>query len=209
MKHLLSILLASCILISSAVHAEQSQLQSQPHYIADNLFTYLHKGPGNKYRIIGSINAGSPITLLETDQNYSRIQDERGRTGWIDSKFISTEMGLKERLPKIENELTTVKIKLAEALTNNNEYNSELSNTLTQRNSQINGLESRNSQLQNELSQAQDEMRLLKAQIETQKDDLLMRWFTYGGVVAGFGLLFGLILPHLIPRRKKRNNGWA
>jgi SH3 domain protein len=31
----------------------------------------------------------------------------------------------------------------------------------------------------------------------------------YGGGVAGAGLLFGLILPHIIPRRKKSPNGWA
>lgn len=36
-----------------------------------------------------------------------------------------------------------------------------------------------------------------------------MRYFMYGGGVAGLGLLFGLVLPHLIPRRKKNNGGWA
>ncbi|POF59589.1 arylsulfatase, partial [Vibrio vulnificus] len=44
---------------------------------------------------------------------------------------------------------------------------------------------------------------------DTQKDDLLLKYFMYGGGVAGIGLLFGLILPYMIPRRKKSNSGWA
>nr|WP_233462195.1 TIGR04211 family SH3 domain-containing protein [Photobacterium carnosum] len=190
-------------LISPIANAEQT------HYISDNLFTYLLKGPGSQYRIVGSVNAGSPVTLLEKDNGYSRITDTKGRTGWIESKFISTDLALQERLPVLETELTTVKAKLVEALSTNDNKHSNLNSALAQRNSQINTLETRNTQLQNELTIAQDEVRSLRAKIDTQKDDLLMKWFTYGGLVAGVGLLLGLLLPHITPRRRKRTNGWA
>ena len=203
MKHLISFFLFCLTLISPIANAEQA------HYISDNLFTYLLKGPGSQYRIVGSVNAGSPVTLLEKDNSYSRIKDEKGRTGWVESKFISTDIALQERLPVLETELTTVKARLAEALTTNDNKHSDLNSALAQRNSQINKLETRNTQLQNELTIAQDEVRSLRAKIDTQKDDLLMKWFTYGGVVAGIGLLLGLILPHITPRRRKRANGWA
>ncbi|MEC6833088.1 TIGR04211 family SH3 domain-containing protein [Photobacterium toruni] len=182
---------------------------AQTHYISDNLFTYLLKGPGSQYRIVGSVNAGSPVTLLETDKGYSRVTDARGRTGWVESKFISKDVALQERLPVLETELATLKTKLAEALSTNDNKHSELNNALAQRNSQINKLETHNAQLQNALTTAQDEVHSLRAKIDTQKDDLLMKWFTYGGVVAGIGLLLGLILPHITPRRRKRTNGWA
>nr|WP_269782771.1 TIGR04211 family SH3 domain-containing protein [Photobacterium carnosum] len=190
-------------LISPIANAEQT------HYISDNLFTYLLKGPGSQYRIVGSVNAGSPVTLLEKDNGYSRITDTKGRTGWIESKFISTDLALQERLPVLETELTTVKAKLVEALSTNDNKHSDLNSALAQRNSQISTLETRNTQLQNELTIAQDEVRSLRAKIDTQKDDLLMKWFTYGGLVAGVGLLLGLLLPHITPRRRKRTNGWA
>lgn len=203
MKHLISFFLFCFTLISPIANAEQ------PHYISDNLYTYLLKGPGSQYRIVGSVNAGEPVTVLETNKDYSRITDNRGRSGWVESKFLSTDVALKQRLPVLETELTTVKAQLAEALTSNNAQNSELNKTLVQRNSQINQFETRNTQLQNELTIIQDEIRTLRAQIDTQKDDLLMKWFTYGGLVAGVGLLFGLLLPHITPRRRKRTNGWA
>ncbi|MBY3788921.1 SH3 domain-containing protein [Photobacterium carnosum] len=203
MKHLISFFLLCFTLISPIANAEQT------HYISDNLFTYLLKGPGSQYRIVGSVNAGSPVTLLEKDNGYSRITDTKGRTGWIESKFISTDLALQERLPVLETELTTVKAKLVEALSTNDNKHSNLNSALAQRNSQINTLETRNTQLQNELTIAQDEVRSLRAKIDTQKDDLLMKWFTYGGLVAGVGLLLGLLLPHITPRRRKRTNGWA
>lgn len=205
MKYLISLCLLICAAVAPVANAEQVR------YISDNLFTYMHSGPGTQYRIIGSVDAGTKVALLSSNKaaGFTQITDDRGRSGWVDSKFVSTEVGLKERVPALQTELTEVKAKLAEALTSSDSQNAGLKNTLAQRNTQINDLETRNNKLQSELSSSQDQIRELRAKIDTQKDDLLMKWFTYGGLVAGAGLLFGLVLPHLIPRRRKRNNGWA
>lgn len=205
MKHLISILLLACA--AAALPAQAAQVR----YISDDLFTYMHRGPSTQYRIMGSVNAGAKVTLLETNKEtgFSKISDSRGRTGWVNSDFISSQVGLKERVPALEKELTEVKAALADALQSGDEKTASLQNSLQLRTEQITELESKNSQLNEQLMTSQAEIRELRAKIDTQKDDLLMRWFTYGGMVAGAGLLFGLILPHLIPRRRKRNNGWA
>lgn len=127
----------------------------------------------------------------------------------MSSKFISRQVGLKDRVPALEKELTKVKAALAEAVKSSDEQNAGLKNSLTLRNDQITELETQNTNLNDQLMTSQAEIRELRAKIDTQKDDLLMRWFTYGGMVAGVGLLLGLVLPHLIPRRRKSNNGWA
>ncbi|HIF9278739.1 TPA: TIGR04211 family SH3 domain-containing protein [Photobacterium damselae] len=205
MKHLISLLLFVCAVATTSAQAEATR------YISDNLFTYMHTGPSNQYRIMGSIDAGSKVVLLDTNKSsgFSRVKDDKGRTGWVNSDFISTQMGLKERVPALEQELAEVKTKLAESITSNDSRNAGMKTTLEQRNQQITELEDRNSKLNEQLSTAQTEIRELRAKIDTQKDDLLMRWFMYGGMVAGVGLLLGLVLPHIIPRRRKRHNGWA
>lgn len=38
---------------------------AQDRYIADKLFTYMHSGPSNQYRILGSIDAGEKVKLIE------------------------------------------------------------------------------------------------------------------------------------------------
>jgi SH3 domain protein len=70
-------------------------------------------------------------------------------------------------------------------------------------------LEQSYSDVNNQLVSSQSEIRELRAKLDTQKEDLLLKYFMYGGGVAGIGLLFGLLLPHMIPSRKKKQNGWS
>ncbi|KKC98142.1 arylsulfatase [Photobacterium halotolerans] len=206
MKQLIRLVFAAItVLMTAQVHAQQVR------YISDDLFTYMHRGPSTQFKIMGSVDAGTKVTLLEVNKEsgFSKVTDDRGRTGWIKSDFISNQVGLKERLPKLEKELAEVKKALANAKQSSDERNATLQSSLESRTEQITDLEDRNTKLNDQLSTSQSEIRELRAKLDTQADDLLMRWFTYGGMVAGGGLLFGLVLPHLIPRRKKRNNGWA
>lgn len=84
---------------------------AQDRYIADKLFTYMHSGPSNQYRILGSIDAGEKVKLIEVNKEsgYSHIADERGRTGWVESRFITREVSNTLRLPALEKELEEVK----------------------------------------------------------------------------------------------------
>ncbi|KXF80340.1 TIGR04211 family SH3 domain-containing protein [Enterovibrio coralii] len=204
MKRLFSALAVLMVLAAPAANA-------QDNYISDELFTYMHSGPGTQFRIIGSVDAGAKVTVVDRNKGagYTQVLDERGRKGWVETKFVTNQPGLKTRVPALEEELTQVKTALASAQGDAEAKTKGLIESLDQRNSQVKELESHTSELNQKLIDAQTEIRELRARIDTQKDDLLMRYFMYGGMVAGGGLLFGLILPHLIPRRKKRNNGWA
>jgi SH3 domain protein len=203
-KHLYSALILLFVLVT----APQAMAEN---YISDELFTYMHSGPGTQYRIIGSVDAGDKITVLKRDQNagYSQIVDSRGRKAWVKSDFVTTQPGLKERVPALEAELKKVKTALSSAQDDAKAQQKGLVESLKKRNAQIEKLETHSSELNKKLIDAQNEIRALRAKIDTQKDDLLMRWFAYGGMVAGGGLLFGLVLPHLIPRKKRRRDGWA
>ena len=184
---------------------------AQDRYIADKLFTYMHSGPNNSYRIIGSVDAGQKITFLQANKQtgYTQIQDNRGRKGWVESKFVTSQESMALRMPKLEKELAEVKAKLANARQSADSEKAGLISSLDSRNAQISELEQNYSEISQQLTSVQTENRELRAKLDTQKDDLLLKYFMYGGGVAGLGLLFGLILPHLIPRKRKSPNGWA
>jgi len=184
---------------------------AQDRYIADKLFTYMHSGPNNTYRIIGSVDAGEKIKLLQANKQtgYSEVLDNRGRKGWVESKFVSRQESMALRLPKVEKELADVKEKLANARQSADSEKAGLASSLDSRNKQISELEQNYSEISQQLTSSQTENRELRAKIDTQKDDLLLKYFMYGGGVTGIGLLFGLLLPHIIPRRKKSPNGWS
>ncbi len=184
---------------------------AQDHYIADNLFTYMHSGPSNQYRIIGSVNAGEKVKLLSSNQEtkFSQVIDSNGRTGWVQTQFLTTKESMAIRLPRLEKELASVKEKLANAQQTADTEKAGLVESLDNRNKQISDLEKKYSEINDQLTNVEANNRELRAKLDTQKDDLLMRYFMYGGGVAGGGLLLGLILPHIIPRRKKSPSGWA
>lgn len=184
---------------------------AKDRYISDNLFTYMHAGPSNQFRIIGSVNAGDKITLVATnrDSGYSQVVDSKGRKGWVESKYVSTRPSMAERLPALEKELGEVKEKLANARRSSDDEKSGLVDSLEARNEQIKELEKNYADMNKQLTASQSEVRELRAKLDTQKEDLLLKYFMYGGGVAGIGLIFGLVLPHLIPRRKKAPSGWA
>ncbi|EKI0758663.1 TIGR04211 family SH3 domain-containing protein [Vibrio cholerae] len=184
---------------------------AQDRYIADKLFTYMHSGPSNQYRILGSIDAGEKVKLIEVNKEsgYSHIADERGRTGWIESRFITREVSNTLRLPALEKELEEVKKLLANARQNADSEKAGLAESLELRNQQIADLERNYADISKQLTDSQSEIRELRAKLDTQKEDLLLKYFTYGGGVAGIGLLLGLVLPHIIPRRKRHPAGWA
>lgn len=184
---------------------------AQDRYIADKLFTYMHSGPSNQYRILGSIDAGEKVKLIEVNKEsgYSHIADERGRTGWVESRFITREVSNTLRLPALEKELEEVKKLLANARQNADSEKAGLAESLELCNQQIADLERNYADISKQLTDSQSEIRELRAKLDTQKEDLLLKYFTYGGGVAGIGLLLGLVLPHIIPRRKRHPAGWA
>ena len=203
MKKLFSIIILVCLSTSGAFAAER--------YIADNLFTYMHAGPSNQFRIIGSVNAGDKVNLVDSnkDNGYSQVVDSKGRKGWVESRFVTRQASMAERLPKLEEELAIVKEQLSNARKNSDEEQSGLLQSLDTRNAQIQDLESNYTDISQKLSSSQTEIRELRAKLDTQKEDLLLKYFMYGGGVAGAGLLLVLILPGIMPRRKKSRNGWA
>lgn len=198
--------MSKLILLSSILLSVILQANTTTRYVSDDLHTYIHSGPGTKYKIIGSVNAGERIKLIQKNAKgtYFQIKDSKGRNGWISSKYVSKQASLKERLPKLETQVTKLKAQLNSAKDNANKDKEGLEGSLKSYKIQVTELQNTNSKLNEELQKVQALNRNLNAKLDTQKDDLLMRWFTYGGMVAGGGLLIGLILPSLIPSRRKK-----
>lgn len=89
-------------------HAEETR------YVSDELNTWVRSGPGDHYRLVGTVNAGEEVTLLQTDANtnYARVKDSSGRTARIPLKQLSTEPSLRSRVPDLENQVKTLTDKL-------------------------------------------------------------------------------------------------
>lgn len=189
--------------LSLSAYAEEKR------YISDELDTYVHSGPGNQYRIVGTLKGGDEVTLISVNDgtNYGQIRDSKGKTTWIPLAQLSETPSLRVRVPGLEQQVKTLTDKLANIDNSWNQRTAEMQQKVAASDSVISELQKENESLKNQLVVAQKKVNAVNLQLDDKQRTIILQWFMYGGGVAGIGLLLGLILPHLIPSRKK-NNRW-
>ncbi|MEZ9236570.1 MULTISPECIES: TIGR04211 family SH3 domain-containing protein [unclassified Shewanella] len=171
---------------------------AQTHYITDDVFIYIHGGPGTQYRILGSIEAGQTITLLnETQNEYSKIRDHKNREGWVKSDLIETGTSLRNRLPLLEAELAKTKTTLSQL----DQSSESVAQELTSANNQI-------ASLQSELSRVTNERDSSNQQLQSMKDNAQSKMWQQGAMIAGLGALIGIILVYLPRPQRKQKSRW-
>ena len=186
---------------STIAHADEKR------YVSDELNTWVRSGPGDNYRLAGTVNAGEEVTLLQTNDatQYGQVRDSNGRTAWIPLKELTATPSLRTRVPDLENQVKTLTDKLNNIDTTWNQRTAEMQKKVAQSDSVINGLKNENQKLKNELIVAQKKVNAANLQLDDKQRTIIMQWFMYGGGVLGMGLLLGLVLPHIIPSRKRKD----
>ena len=92
----------------------QAQTEQQPAFISDNLVVYLHSGPGNQYRIVGTLTAGSEVIKLAEQDGYVQIQVDEARSGWIPKDNLSFTPGIRSQLTDLQSRFEQQSVRLAE-----------------------------------------------------------------------------------------------
>ncbi len=174
-------------------------------YVSDELSTWVRSGPGDQFRLLGKLNAGEEVQLLQTnnDTHYGQIRDSEGRTTWIPLSQLSANPSLRTRVPQLEQQVKDLTAKLDNIDNSWNQRTAEMQNKVASSDGVINGLKGENQKLKNELIVAQKKVSAANVQLDDKQRTIIMQWFMYGGGVLGVGLLLGLLLPHMLPRRKK------
>lgn len=187
--------------VSGLAHAEEKR------YVSDELNTWVRSGPGDNYRLVGTVNAGEEVSLLQTNDGsqYGQVRDSSGRTAWIPLKELSTTPSLKTRVPDLENQVKTLTDKLNNIDATWNQRTADMQKKVAQSDGVINSLKDENQKLKNELIVAQKKVSVANLQLDDKQRTIIMQWFMYGGGVLGVGLIMGLVLPHLVPSRKRKD----
>lgn len=169
---------------------------SPSSFIRDDLFIYMHAGPTREYRILGSIDAGEAIEILENVDDFTQIRDSKGRVGWVETRFVTSDQPIHLRYIDLQNRLAEAESGYQQLLTENQQLTqnarshkeqvTSLNQTVASLNEQLNALQSEDTERENEE---------------------LITWFTRGGMVAGGGVLLGLLLSYL-PKKKRRESEW-
>ncbi|MBR9827348.1 MAG: TIGR04211 family SH3 domain-containing protein [Oceanospirillales bacterium] len=167
-------------------------------HIADDVYVFFHGGPSNEYRITGRVNSGERIEILgrNSQTEYVQIKTESGRVGWVPGQFVGTGDSKLIELPKLESALEQSRLTI-----------SEQADTIEKLNSSLSQLQRESGTYTDQIRSLNTEIRDLQSQISNMDQSNLMRWLTYGGLIAFGGVVLGLIVPYL-PRKRKRQDDW-
>jgi len=178
--------------------AQESPESNSTAYISDNLFIYMHAGPGTNYRIVGSIIAGTEVGITgRQDKEYTQIIDDKGREAWVESKFVSLTPGLRTSVAELNQQLAEL-----------SESNNHLTNELSSTQEELTAITQQFDDSQKQLTALQSQLTTANAQLDNQDFETKKQWFFNGAIVLVIGLLFGLILPKLSPKKRSSMESW-
>lgn len=176
-------------------------------YVRDDIDVYLRRGPGSQYAFSNSVKAGDKVTVLENsvDGKYARIQIGNGRIAWIETSKLNDQPSYRELFPSLEAKLAEYKDKVDNADKYRQSIINESNQKLQTNEKLIESLQKKNSELEAQVKEQSKHIDSMMNQVDDKRRDLIVTWFTYGGLVAGGGLILGLILPRIIPSRRKKD----
>jgi SH3 domain protein len=172
--------------------------QEPTHFITDDVYVYIHGGPGNQYRILGSIEAGEAITSLnETQDDYTKIIDHKGREGWVKADLVTDKKSGRQRLPELQAAMSQAKA--GEQIAR--EQLASVEASLTDANTQI-------SQLKQLLIKTEKQRDTIKQKVASVEDDQQFEMWQQGGMIAGIGALIGIVLVYLPRPQRRKKSRW-
>lgn len=196
-------------------------------YVTDELALDLRGGPGNEFRILRMLPAGTSVEILERGEGWSRVR-ATDTEGWLLTRLLSNEQAARQRLGDAEaratriakenatlrKELTDIRSK-HEALQSDARALGVARDELEQRYQSLVVSAAEPHRLQEDNRQMQQRLQELEGMQERyETENVILRtnvqrdWLLAGAGVLGGGLLLGLILPALLYRRKRRSE-WA
>jgi len=205
MRKIITFLLASTLTLgsSSLLAAEETR------YITDDLTINAFTIVNGTYQVAGTVSAGEEVSLIDESpsKKYGLVRLGDGKERWVLLNRLSKEPSMRIQVPALTEQVTQLTNELA---TINDSWNKKTADLQIQTQTDaatIEQLKKENTQLNDEIKSQQKRLDDMTLQLDDKQRSIIQQWFMYGGGVAGIGLLFGLILPYLIPRRKK-NDRW-
>lgn len=175
-------------------------------FITDNAYVWMTRGPGKQYRLTGTARAGDEVTILNTQNGYHQIRLPSGKVGWIPKSEVQHETSFRAEVTMLRSENEALKYKLAN-------IDSETARELKAAKSELSSLRQERDELAKKqaadsakLAKIQERNEELESKLETKAQDMQLRWWKEGGLIAGIGALAGVILVYLPRPRRRRED---
>jgi SH3 domain protein len=103
-----------------------SIVAAQTVYVTDQLSLKLRQTPASDGAVIVTLKSGDKLTLLEKRNGFSKVKTEEGKSGWVQSWYVSPDEPASYFLDKANQENEQLKQQLEKANKKIDNYSSEL-----------------------------------------------------------------------------------
>lgn len=195
----------------------------QTRYVSDQLEVTLRTGPSTRNAIVRILTSGTAVELVEQDaeSGYARVRVGEAE-GWVLARFLMDGPVARDRLEVAERQLAAAR----EELTSVKRQLSETEQSLAATQGDLQDAEGANTDMAAELNDIRaasasaislrDQNKSLRQRIIDMERDLNRvtmenrelasranrEWFMIGAGVLVVGILLGIIIPRLKPRRR-------
>lgn len=210
--------LAGALLLSSAVI--MSVAAQEQRYIDDTRAVPLREGAALDQRTLLEVPTGTPVVVVQEqrDTGWALVRTREGTEGWMPLRFLKREPGARYQVvnalrllgqPDDGSVTLTAAIEqgrkeLADMAAARDALQAELTE-LKQLSSNASQLDASNRDLNEQLHVLKNRIGVLEADNQRLRDDSWQKWFINGVWATGIGGLLTLLLPRLIPQRKRRS----
>jgi SH3 domain protein len=214
------LILPTCLLLMMAFSLEAN---AQKAYVSDQLKIPMRSGASNAHRIIKFLSSGTPLTVVDTDGDYSEVEISGEKTGWVLTSDLMDIPSGRDRLVVVNKKLSEsraetkeLKSSVAELKSEIRQLKSEKSSLQNERTNLSNSLEDlkitaanpvalskKNKQLKKDLEKANANVDMLEKDNQALRSNVMQEWFVIGGAVSIGSLILGIILTRINWRRKR------
>ena len=215
-------LICSISLSASALQAAETR------YITDEFEVTMRSGTSIENSIVRMLSSGEAITVLEEDlaSQYSLVETEDGKKGYVLSRFLIAEPAAREQLQALRQRFDLQREQIDTQTTQIETLNQELSREQTdnqalkstlraseQELSEVRGaaqntldILAQNKRLQTVVEQLRDEKAQLTDVNAELKDSTRLDWFVRGGAVSLIAFVIGILVTRI---RWRKQDSWG
>jgi SH3 domain protein len=200
-------LLLILVILASPAHAET-------RYATDDFTVPIRRGTSTGHKILRMVSSGTPLEILQTgDEGYTKVKTPEGTVGWILTRYLMDQpptrnqvTQLEERLAALESENQTLRGEKESLQTIRNDlaHCSEELAEVRRAASQTLAIEEENVRLHQEVTTVREQLQQIEMETSNLRDKSSRNWFIAGAGIALGSLVFGLVIPHIPWRRRRR-----
>jgi len=86
--------------------------QARTGYVSDMLILTFRQGPGTSFSVMQTLKSNTPLTILEEDKGYYKVELTSGTIGWVDKQFIVFETPKNQIIEKLNQEKASLETRV-------------------------------------------------------------------------------------------------